>query len=40
MVVFKLTNIVFLFACLILFQKPSSLDQTLQKSESGIISCQ
>ena len=40
MVVFKLTNIVLLFAFLILFQKPSSLVQKSQKSESGIISCQ
>ena len=40
MVVFKLTNIVFLFACLILFQKPSSLVQISQESENGIISCQ
>ena len=42
MVVFKLTNIEywFLFACLILFQKPSALVQISQKSEGGIISCQ
>ena len=29
-----------MFACLILFQKPSTLVQTSQKSEGGIISCQ
>ena len=29
-----------MFACLILFQKPSTLDQISQKSEGGIISCQ